>query len=79
MRTGSMRAFPPLTVRQREVAALLVQGMPTHTMAKRLFLTESTVKNHLHALYGRLGVSSRTQAVVVLLTGRRGSNAGTRA
>jgi DNA-binding NarL/FixJ family response regulator len=43
--------------------------MPTHEIAEYPFLTESTIKNHLHPLYARIGVTTRTQAVVLLLTG----------
>ena len=64
-----MEPMPALTARQREIAALLVEGMPTHEIAEHLFLSESTIKHHLHSLYARLGVKTRIQAVVVLLTG----------
>lgn len=61
-----------LTPRQKDVAGLLVQGMSNGIIARRLSVTESTVKNHLHALYRKLGVETRTQAVLQLL-GQDGS------
>ena len=64
-----LEPMPALTARQREIAALLVEGMPTHEIAEHLFLAESTIKHHLHSLYARLGVKTRIQAVVLLLTG----------
>lgn len=66
---GVLEPMPALTARQREIAALLVEGMPTHEIAEHLFLSESTIKHHLHSLYARLGVKTRIQAVVLLLTG----------
>ena len=51
-----------LTPRQREVLELVVEGLSNVEIGKRLFLTESTVKQHLHAAYKLLNVQNRTQA-----------------
>jgi DNA-binding NarL/FixJ family response regulator len=51
-----------LSVRQREILELLSEGLTNAQIAKRLFLTESTVKQHLRSAYKALGVSNRTEA-----------------
>lgn len=56
---------PPteLTGREREVVELLAQGLANRQIAKRLFLSEATVKTHLVHAYEKLGVDNRTAAV----------------
>jgi DNA-binding NarL/FixJ family response regulator len=51
-----------LTPRQRQILELVVEGLSNVEIGKRLFLTESTVKQHLHAAYKLLNVQNRTQA-----------------
>ena len=51
-----------LTVRQREILQLVAQGLSNAQIAKSLFLSESTVKQHLRATYKVLGVSDRKEA-----------------
>lgn len=53
-----------LSPRQVDVLRLLVEGRSNKMIMRELELSESTVKTHLHAIFRRLGVSSRTQAVV---------------
>ncbi|MEK8049687.1 response regulator transcription factor [Ideonella sp. DXS22W] len=53
-----------LTPRQLDVLRLLVEGKPNKLICRTLDLSESSVKTHLEAVYRRLGVSSRTQAVL---------------
>jgi DNA-binding NarL/FixJ family response regulator len=53
-----------LTQREQEVLALLCEGLSNAAIARRLVLTEKTVKNHLHHVFAKLDVSSRTEAVV---------------
>ena len=53
-----------LTPRQVEVLRMLVDGCSNKSIARALDLTSSTVKTHLEAIFQRLQVSSRTQAVV---------------
>jgi DNA-binding NarL/FixJ family response regulator len=48
--------------RQREILEHLSEGLTNAQIAKRLFLTESTVKQHLRQAYKALGVSNRTEA-----------------
>ncbi|WP_222106403.1 LuxR C-terminal-related transcriptional regulator [Catellatospora sichuanensis] len=59
-----------LTRREQEVLAQLAQGLSNAAIAHRLMLTEKTVKNHLQHIFAKLGVASRTEAVVVW-TGQR--------
>jgi len=51
-----------LTVRQREIFQLVAQGLSNAQIAENLFLSELTVKQHLHATYKALGVSDRKEA-----------------
>lgn len=54
----------PLTTREQEVLQLLSQGASNKTVAKELNISESTAKFHTSAILGKLGVKSRTEAVV---------------
>jgi LuxR family transcriptional regulator, maltose regulon positive regulatory protein len=53
-----------LTARERDVYALLCQGLTNTQIAKTLFIEESTVKIHARHIYGKLGVRSRTALAV---------------
>lgn len=53
----------PLTPRERDVLNLLAEGLPNKAIAKRLGVSEHTVKFHLNAVLGKLGARSRTAAV----------------
>jgi NarL family two-component system response regulator LiaR len=55
-----------LTARESDVAAFLVQGLSNQQMADALCISEHTVKSHLKAIFQKIGVSSRTQAVARL-------------
>lgn len=59
-----------LSQREQDILQLLVEGLSNADIAQRLFLSEGTVRNYLSGLFTKLGVSDRTQAVVVAL--RRG-------
>lgn len=62
-----------LTRRQTEVLGLASQGMSNGEIAAELVLSRKTVKNHMHAIYQGLGVSSRAEAIAawLRLPGRR--------
>jgi DNA-binding NarL/FixJ family response regulator len=53
-----------LTAREREVLSLVVQGMANKQIARRLGISEKTVKGHLTNLFQRIGVADRTQAAL---------------
>src|SRR6185503_16717051 len=54
----------PLTRREREILALLAQGLSAPEIAKKLTLAVSSVKWHIQQLYGKLGVNSKQKALV---------------
>ena len=54
----------PLTERERDVLRLLVQGNSNKEIAHTLHIAEETVKTHIKRIYGKLGVQSRTQAIL---------------
>ena len=61
----SMRiARPNLSAREIEVLRLVAAGSSNSDIARTLFLTAATVKSHLVHVYTKLGVESRTQAIV---------------
>ena len=60
-----------LTNRQREVLELVVEGLSNAEIASRLYLSESTVKQHLRAAYKLLGVHNRTEAAKMMKTQAR--------
>jgi LuxR family maltose regulon positive regulatory protein len=53
----------PLSVREIEVLGLIAQGFSNPEIAKKLFISLSTVKGHTTNIFGKLGVKNRTQAV----------------
>lgn len=53
----------PLTAREREVLQLISQGLSNKEIARLLVVSVGTVKSHAHNVYGKLGVSGRTQAL----------------
>lgn len=53
-----------LTAREREVLGLVVAGMANKQIARRLGISEKTVKGHLTNLFQRIGVADRTQAAL---------------
>jgi DNA-binding NarL/FixJ family response regulator len=55
-------ATPNLSVREREVLLLVAAGYDNAQIARRLFLSPSTVKNHVSRLFDKLGVDNRVQA-----------------
>lgn len=55
--------FPALTAREREVYALVLQGRSNAEIAAALFVGVATVKTHINALFAKLGVRDRAQAI----------------
>ncbi|MER6516609.1 response regulator transcription factor [Streptomyces sp. NPDC001553] len=54
-----------LTERERAVLELIGEGLTNRQIAKQLYLSEKTVKNHISRLLGKLGVERRVQAAVI--------------
>jgi DNA-binding NarL/FixJ family response regulator len=69
-RETSASAFPMLTAREHEVLDLVAAGMSNAQIAGRLFLSQKTVRNHVHAVLSKLQASDRAEAIV------RGRDAG---
>jgi two-component system, NarL family, response regulator DevR len=64
---GDDRDNAGLTERELEVLRLLVDGLTNRDIGRQLYLSSDTVKTHLGNAYRKLGVTSRTQAVAVVL------------
>jgi DNA-binding NarL/FixJ family response regulator len=54
-----------LTDREVEVLTLLARGLSNENIAKQLFLSEGTIRNHVTSIISKLGVSDRTQAALI--------------
>jgi DNA-binding CsgD family transcriptional regulator len=52
-----------MTAREVEILGLLAEGLGNREMARRLLVSEATVKSHLTHVYAKLGVDSRAGAV----------------
>lgn len=61
-RARRLSAFAPLTARERQVVALIDEGLSNKEIAARLCIELSTVKNHVHNLIDKLGARGRTDA-----------------
>jgi DNA-binding NarL/FixJ family response regulator len=57
-------AFPELTPREREILDLIAQGRNNAAIAARLGLAPKTIGNHISAIFGKLRVATRAEAVV---------------
>lgn len=55
----------PLTSREVEVLGMLAQGLGNKTIARRLTISEHTVKFHISSIFSKLNASSRTEAVIL--------------
>ena len=58
------QTHPPLTEREYEIVALVAAGRANKQIARELRMAHNTVKNHLRALYLKLGVPNRTAAAL---------------
>jgi DNA-binding NarL/FixJ family response regulator len=64
-RPGARFARPRLTEREQEVLELMVDGRDNAEIARALFISQSTVKNHVASILAKLGVDNRVQAAVL--------------
>jgi len=62
--TNTLRA---LTRRRRQVAKLACRGLSNREIAEKLGVIEGTVKVHLHAVYEKLNIHSRTKLAIALM------------
>jgi DNA-binding NarL/FixJ family response regulator len=67
---GASPVFPDLTEREREVLALIAQGLTNSAIAERLVLSPKTVRNYITEIFSKLQVADRAQAII------RARNAG---
>lgn len=63
-RNYSAQVFPELTEREREVLDLVAAGLGNHEVARRLVLSEKTVRNHVSAILTKLQLADRSTAIV---------------
>jgi len=61
--TALMNLIEPLTERELEVLRLMAQGLKYKEIAAGLFISQNTVRFHVKAIYGKLNVNNRTQAI----------------
>jgi DNA-binding NarL/FixJ family response regulator len=62
--TPPSEAFPELTVREAEVLDLIAQGRSNTEIARRLYVSPKTVRNHISNIFTKLQVADRAQAIV---------------
>jgi DNA-binding NarL/FixJ family response regulator len=65
------RAIDALSDRELEVVGLVARGLTNKDIAQTLFLSVRTIEAHLRSIYGKLGVRSRTEAVLWAVTQQR--------
>jgi DNA-binding NarL/FixJ family response regulator len=58
---GPRREKPLLSDREKEIVQLVAQGFRNKEIGEKLFISEQTVKNHLHNIFDKLGVSDRLE------------------
>ena len=58
---GQLREKPLITDREKEIVQLVTQGFRNREIGEKLFISEQTVKNHLHNIFDKLGVSDRLE------------------
>lgn len=59
-----------LTEREREILALMIEGLNNRMIGERLIISSSTVKNHVSSILSKMGTASRTQAVALAVEHR---------
>ena len=59
--SGGRKDKPLLSDREREIVQLVAQGFRNREIGEKLFISEQTVKNHLHNIFDKLGVSDRLE------------------
>ncbi|PXY83491.1 DNA-binding response regulator [Bifidobacterium asteroides] len=62
------RRFQTLTDREQEIVALVADGLDNQAIARRLYLSEGTVRNHISAILAKTNLANRTQLAVEWLS-----------
>jgi DNA-binding NarL/FixJ family response regulator len=63
-KSGARSEKPLLSDREMEIVQLVAQGFQNKEIGKKLFISENTVKNHLHNIFDKLGVSDRLELML---------------
>ncbi|MEX3099251.1 LuxR C-terminal-related transcriptional regulator, partial [Serratia ureilytica] len=71
-RPSAQRDIQQLTPRERDILKLIAHGLPNKLIARRLTITESTVKVHVKHLLNKMKLKSRVEAAVWALQGKNG-------
>ena len=66
-KSGPMSFDPDLTAREKQVLALIVEGLSNEEIADRLVISHATARHHVSACISKLGVKNRTQAASLAL------------
>lgn len=77
-REESGDALDGLTDRERDILALIGEGLTNREIGLRLYLAEKTIKNHISRLLAKLGVERRVQAAVIAAQVPHGADEGPR-
>jgi DNA-binding NarL/FixJ family response regulator len=73
---GGDPALDSLTAREREVLALLADGLSNRDIATALYVSEKTVKTHVSSILSKLHVTDRTQAALYAVRHDLGTSSG---
>ncbi|MCR5441079.1 MAG: response regulator transcription factor [Lachnospiraceae bacterium] len=65
-RNAEVDLFGEMTDREREIAALLAEGLTNRQIADKLYISEGTVKNYISSIYDKTGIHDRVKLVVAL-------------
>lgn len=69
-------AQPVLSVREKQMLAMVVMGFSNPEISRKLHVAESTVKSHLSSAFAKLGVRSRNEATALILDPATGLGTG---
>jgi DNA-binding NarL/FixJ family response regulator len=74
--TAATAAFPQLSTREREVLDLIARGLDNRAIARRLVLTEKTIRNNVSSILTKLQVADRNKAIIAAREAGFGSTPG---
>lgn len=61
--------FHTLSKREIQVFFLIADGLSNRSISQKLSISESTVENHIHHIYEKLGITNRAQAIAMAFSG----------